>query len=182
MLSDRRHTRLISEFGGLKAVMPRLTAAFLIITLASIGLPGLNGFVGEFLILLGAFRWDPRYVVGAGLGVILSAVYMLWMFQRVYYGEVTHEENASLPDLQPREWAAVLPLCAMAIVMGVFPMLFLKPMEPSVQQLVQRAQSVQSFQVKNLGPVQERVRPAVKAGPASDVQPARLERPERSER
>ena len=86
--------------------MPRLTAAFLIITLASIGLPGLNGFVGEFLILLGAFRWDPRFVVGAGLGVILSAVYMLWMFQRVYYGPVTHEENATLPDLRPREWAA----------------------------------------------------------------------------
>ena len=121
MLSDRRHTRLISEFGGLKRVMPRLTAAFLIITLASIGMPGLNGFVGEFLIMLGAFRWDPRYVVGAGLGVILSAVYMLWMFQRVFYGEVTNEENADLPDLQPREWAAVVPLCAMAIVMGVLP-------------------------------------------------------------
>ena len=71
MLSDRRHTRLISEFGGLKSVMPRLTAAFLIITLASVGLPGLNGFIGEFLILLGAFRWDPRFVVVAGLGVIL---------------------------------------------------------------------------------------------------------------
>ena len=84
MLSDRRHTRLISEFGGLKAVVPRLTAAFMIITLASIGLPGLNGFIGEFLIMLGAFRWDPRYVFVAGLGVILSAVYMLWMFQRVY--------------------------------------------------------------------------------------------------
>ena len=68
MLSDRRHTRLIAEFGGLKSVMPRLTAVFLIITLASIGMPGLNGFVGEFLIMLGAFRWDPRYVVGAGPG------------------------------------------------------------------------------------------------------------------
>jgi NADH-quinone oxidoreductase subunit M len=148
MLSDRRHTRLISEFGGLKAVMPRLTAAFLIITLASIGLPGLNGFVGEFLILLGAFRWDARYAVAAGVGVILSAVYMLWMFQRVYYGPVTHQENATLPDLQPREWAAVLPLCAMAIVMGVFPTFFLKPMEPAVQKLVQRAQSVQTLQVE----------------------------------
>ena len=94
MLSDRRHTRLISEFGGLKSVMPRLTAAFLIITLASVGLPGLNGFVGEFLIMLGAFRWNPRFVVVAGLGVILSAVYMLWMFQRVYYGPVTNHENS----------------------------------------------------------------------------------------
>ena len=172
MLSDRRHTRLISECGGLKAVMPRLTAAFMIITLASIGLPGLNGFVGEFLILLGAFRWDPRFVVAAGLGVILSAVYMLWMFQRVFYGPVTNEENASLPDLQTREFAAVLPLCAMAIVMGVFPTLFLKPMEPAVQKLVQRAQSVQTLQVQNVERERERER----------VERARFERPERPER
>ena len=148
MLSDRRHTRLISEFGGLKAVMPRLSAAFLIITLASIGLPGLNGFIGEFLIMLGAFRWDPRFVVVAGLGVILSAVYMLWMFQRVYYGTVTHEENATLPDLLPREWAAVLPLCALALVMGLLPTLFLKPMEASVEALVQQVQATQQLQVE----------------------------------
>jgi len=150
MLSDRRHTRLIAEFGGLKAVMPRLTAAFLIITLASIGLPGLNGFVGEFLIMFGAFRWDPRFVVVAGLGVILSAVYMLWMFQRVFYGPVTHEENERLPDLQPREWATVIPLCAAAVVMGVFPALFLRPMEPAIEKLVQRAQSTRTLQVRTL--------------------------------
>jgi len=149
MLSDRRHTRLISEFGGLKAVMPRLTAAFLIITLASIGLPGLNGFIGEFLIMLGAFRWDPRYVVGAGLGVILSAVYMLWMFQRVYYGKVTHGENATLPDLLPHEWASVIPLCAVAVAMGVFPTFFLKPMEPSVTRVVERLQNTQTLRVEN---------------------------------
>jgi NADH-quinone oxidoreductase subunit M len=149
MLSDRRHTRLISEFGGLKQVMPRLTAAFLIITLASIGLPGLNGFIGEFLIMLGAFRWDPRYVVGAGIGVILSAVYMLWMFQRVFYGTVTNPHNAEQPDLRPREWAGVLPLCAVALVMGIFPMLFLRPMEPAVERLVERLQSAQSLRVEN---------------------------------
>jgi NADH-quinone oxidoreductase subunit M len=149
MLSDRRHTRLITEFGGLKTVMPRLTAAFLIITLASIGMPGLNGFVGEFLIMLGAFRWDPRYVVGAGLGVILSAVYMLWMFQRVFYGSITHEENETLPDLRPREWAAAMPLCALAIVMGVFPVLFLKPMEPSTRKLVEQVGFSQPVRVEN---------------------------------
>ena len=84
--------------------------------------------------MLGAFRWDPRYVVAAGLGVILSAVYMLWMFQRVYLrqGDAT-TRTRTLPDLQPREWASVVPLCAMAMVMGVFPTLFLKPMEPAVQ-------------------------------------------------
>jgi NADH-quinone oxidoreductase subunit M len=147
MLSDRRHTRLISEFGGLKAVMPRLTAVFMIITLASIGLPGLNGFVGEFLIMLGAFRWDPRFVVAAGLGVILSAVYMLWMFQRVYYGEVMHEENARLPDLQPREWAAAVPLCAVAVVMGILPTLFLRPMESSVNALIGRVQTRENLRV-----------------------------------
>jgi len=151
MLSDRRHTRLISEFGGLKTVMPRLTAAFLVITLASIGLPGLNGFVGEFLIMLGAFRWDLRYGVGAGIGVILSAVYMLWMFQRVYYGPVTHEENATLPDLRPREWSAVLPLIAMALFMGVFPTVFLKPMEPAVASVVERVRSVQPLRVEHDG-------------------------------
>jgi NADH-quinone oxidoreductase subunit M len=138
MLSDRRHTRLITEFGGLKNAMPRLTAAFLIITLASIGMPALNGFIGEFLTMLGAFLWEPRFVVFAGLGVILSAVYMLWMFQRVYLGEVTNAKNTTLPDLRPREWASVVPLCAIAIVMGVFPALFLSPMELSVQRVVER--------------------------------------------
>jgi NADH-quinone oxidoreductase subunit M len=150
MLSDRRHTRLISEFGGLKHVMPRLTAAFLIITLASIGMPGLNGFVGEFLIMLGAYRWDPRYVVGAGLGVILSAVYMLWMVQRVYYGPVTHHQNESLPDLRPREWAAVVPICAIAILMGVVPMIFLRPMEPAVRRLVNQVQAERTLQVETV--------------------------------
>jgi NADH-quinone oxidoreductase subunit M len=102
MLSDRRHTRLISEFGGLKTVMPRLVAVFLIITLSSIGLPGLNGFVGEFLILLGAFSWNRQLAAVAATGIILSAAYMLWMFQRVNYGEVENPANASLPDLRPR--------------------------------------------------------------------------------
>jgi NADH-quinone oxidoreductase subunit M len=147
MLSDRRHTRLIREFGGLKHVMPRLTAAFLIITLASIGMPALNGFVGEFLTMLGAWQWDSRYVFVAGLGVILSAVYMLWMFQRVYLGGITNEKNASLPDLRPREWVSVVPLCAMAILMGVAPTLFTRPMEPAVAKLVDRVQSRQIVRV-----------------------------------
>src|SRR5471030_112756 len=136
MLSDRRHTRLISEYGGLKKVMPHLVAAFLIVTLASIGLPGLNGFVGEFLILLGAFRWDPRFAAVAATGLILSATYMLWMFQRVNYGPVTNEKNAALPDLKPREWAVIVPIIAVAILMGVLPNLFLRPIEPSVERML----------------------------------------------
>jgi len=140
MLSDRRHTRQISEFGGLKKVTPRLVAAFLIVTLSSIGLPGLNGFVGEFLILLGAFRWDPRLAAFAATGVILSAAYMLWMFQRVNYGPVTNDKNARLPDLQPREWAIIVPIIAVAVLMGVFPNLFLRPIEPSVQRMLNQVQ------------------------------------------
>jgi len=140
MLSDRRHTRLIAEYGGLKNVAPHLVAAFLIVTLSSIGLPGLNGFVGEFLILLGAFKWNPRMAAFAATGVILSATYMLWMFQRVNYGPVTRDENKELPDLQTREWIVIVPIIATAIVMGVFPNLFLRPIEPSVERTLTRMQ------------------------------------------
>jgi NADH-quinone oxidoreductase subunit M len=152
MLSDRRHTRLISEYGGLKLVIPRLTAMFLIMTLASIGLPYLSGFVGEFLIILGSYAWDWRYAAGAAVGVILSAVYMLWMVQRVYYGPVTNEKNARLADLTPREWAAALPLAAAAVVMGVVPQIFLAPMEPAVDRLVQRMAQGQTLQVQRAVP------------------------------
>jgi len=138
MLSDRRHTRLIAEFGGLKKVMPRLSAAFLVITLSSIALPGLNGFVGEFLILVGTFLWNPRFAAVAASGVILSAVYMLWMFQRVNYGPVTNEKNRDLPDLSGRELWVLVPTIAMAIVMGVLPGPFLKPMAPSVDRIIER--------------------------------------------
>jgi NADH-quinone oxidoreductase subunit M len=100
----------------------------------------MNGFIGEFLIMLGAFRWDARFVVIAALGVILSAVYMLWMFQRVFYGTVTNDHNKLLPDLSVREWAIIGPLAAAAICMGVFPNVFLKPMEPAVQRIVDRVQ------------------------------------------
>jgi len=140
MLSDRRHTRLIAEYGGLKKVTPHLVAAFLIVTLSSIGLPGLNGFVGEFLILLGAFRRDPRMAAFAATGVILSAVYMLWMFQRVNYGVVSNEKNAVLADLRPREWAVIVPVIALVILMGVFPNLFLRPIEPSIERMLNTVQ------------------------------------------
>jgi NADH-quinone oxidoreductase subunit M len=138
MLSDRRHTRLIAEYGGLKSVMPKLVACFLLVTLASIGLPGMNGFIGEFLILVGAWRFDWRFAAVAATGVILSAVYMLWMFQRVNYGEITNEKNRKLPDLTLREWFVIGPVVAMAIFMGVFPNVFLKPMAPAVERVIER--------------------------------------------
>ena len=148
MLSDRRHTRLISEYGGLKAVTPKLVAAFLIITLASIALPFTNGFVGEFLIFVGAFRWSPKLTALAATGVVLSAVYMLWMFQRVNYGPLRNEHNRTLPDLTPREWSMTVPIVAMAIFMGVYPNLFLKPMEPSVTRVIERVNGQQPAQVQ----------------------------------
>jgi NADH-quinone oxidoreductase subunit M len=142
MLSDRRHTRLIAEYGGLKAVAPRLVACFLLITLASIAMPGMNGFIGEFLILLGAFQKFPWLTAVGATGVILSAVYMLWMFQRVNYGEVTNAKNRALPDLTGREWAMMIPTVAMCIFMGVAPAIFLRPMEPAVAKVVQLIQGV----------------------------------------
>jgi NADH-quinone oxidoreductase subunit M len=148
MLSDRRHTRLIAEYGGLKAVTPRLVAAFLIITLASIALPFTNGFVGEFLIFIGAFRWSPKLTALAATGVILSAVYMLWMFQRVNYGPVRNDHNRGLPDLTPREWSMTVPIVALAIFMGVYPNLFLRPMEPSVARVIERVHGSQPVQVQ----------------------------------
>jgi len=158
MLSDRRHTRLIAEFGGLKNVVPRLTAAFLVVTLSSIGLPGLNGFVGEFLILLGAFRWDARFAAFAALGLVLSAVYMLQMFQRVNYGPVTNEPNRGLGDLTARERWVLWPAVAMTIVMGVAPMAFLRPMAPAVDRLVERVTRSERLAVS--------ARPALQADPA----------------
>ncbi len=152
MLSDRRHTRQITEYGGLKGVVPRLSAAFLVITLSSIGLPSLNGFIGEFLVLLGTFRWEPRYAVFAATGVILSAVYMLWMVQRVYYGEVTNEKNQKLPDLSPREWAVIAPVVAMAIFMGIAPNVFLRPTAAALEKAVQRVAQSRTQNVERSTP------------------------------
>jgi NADH-quinone oxidoreductase subunit M len=141
MLSDRRHTRLISEYGGLKKVTPRLVAAFLIITLSSIGLPGLNGFVGEFLILLGTFQVHRLAAVLATSGIIFAAVYLLWMYQRVCFGELTSEANRRLRDLSPREWAVLLPVLLFIVWIGVYPTIFTAMTEPSVQALITQVQA-----------------------------------------
>src|SRR5499427_3497900 len=140
---DRRHTRLIEEFGGLANRMPVYAAFFLVVTLSSIGLPGLNGFVGEFLILLGTFGVSGMRAAVAALGVILSAVYMLWMYQRVIWGEIKNERNARLPDLIGREYAMLLPLLVAIIWMGVYSNSFLRPMDASVNKLVTQTQAGQ---------------------------------------
>jgi NADH-quinone oxidoreductase subunit M len=141
MLAERRHTRLIADFGGLKAVMPRLTGLFLLITLSSMALPGLNNFVGEFLILVGAFLWSPALAAAAATGAIVSAVYLLWMFQRVNYGPLTHEANRELPDLTRREAWVLWPTVVMAVWMGLAPQPFLRAMAPAVEQLLEYVQA-----------------------------------------
>jgi NADH-quinone oxidoreductase subunit M len=141
VIYQRRHTRLISEFGGLWKQLPIFSAVFLIVMLSSIGLPGLNGFVGEFLILLGAFRSNPWVGAVAVLGVILGAVYMLRMFQRVMFGPLENPKNQELTDLTPRELVVLVPLLAMILLMGVYPKPFLSRMEPSVEAFVARIES-----------------------------------------
>jgi NADH-quinone oxidoreductase subunit M len=134
MIYERRHSRMIVDFGGLAKKMPIFATIFLIVTLSSIGLPGLNGFVGEFMILLGSFvggAFSKWYVVFATTGVILAAVYMLWMFQRVMFG-TPDNTNEKLPDLKPREIVVLLPILLFIVWIGVFPKTFLKPMESSV--------------------------------------------------
>jgi NADH-quinone oxidoreductase subunit M len=141
ILYERRHTRLIEEFGGLSKVLPVYATIFLIVTLSSIGLPGTNGFVGEFLILLGAFKTTRVLTVFAASGVILAAVYMLWMFQRVMFGKVTNEKNLRLRDLNGREVAYLLPLLVMVFWIGVYPQTFLRKMDASVSAVVTRIEA-----------------------------------------
>jgi NADH-quinone oxidoreductase subunit M len=133
ILHERRHTYEISEFGGLAAPMPVYAASYLFIVLASVGLPLLNGFIGEFLVLSGAFQDRAVYGILAATGVIWSAIYLLWMYQRVFYGKVTHAVNNSLSDLMGVEKAAVWSCAAAALVMGVAPILWLSAINPAVQ-------------------------------------------------
>jgi NADH-quinone oxidoreductase subunit M len=159
VIYERRHTRQIKDFGGLASIMPVYAAIFLIVGLSSIGLPGLNGFVGEFMIMAGTIKSQfiggllpfggpgAFYVLMAGLGVIFAAVYILWMYQRVFFGPVTHPENNGMKDLSSRELLIFAPLLALIVVMGVAPRIFLVPMEASLQRIVS------DFQVANgVGP------------------------------
>jgi len=132
-LYERRHTYDISEFGGLATPMPVYASFFLFIVLASVGLPLLNGFIGEFLVLSGAFQDRAVYGILGATGVIWSAGYLLWMYQRVFFGKVTHQVNEKLPDLDLRERIALVPAAAAALVMGVAPLLWLNAIDPAVQ-------------------------------------------------
>ncbi|KPK94546.1 MAG: NADH dehydrogenase [Deltaproteobacteria bacterium SM23_61] len=133
MIYERRHTRMIEDFGGLWKQMPVFAAFFMVVTLSSIGLPGLNGFVGEFLILVGTFKANGLYAVIGATGVILAAAYMLWMFQRVMFGELTKAENRVLKDLSKREILVLSCATLFIFWIGVYPQTFLSRMEPTVK-------------------------------------------------
>jgi len=132
ILHERRHTYEIVEYGGLATPMPVYATFFLVITLASVGLPLMNGFVGEFLVLSGAFRAHAIWGILGATGVIWSACYLLWMYQRVFYGKVTHDVNMTLPDLDLRERTALWPLAVAALVMGVVPVIWTSAIDPAV--------------------------------------------------
>jgi len=145
VIYDRRHSRMLDDFGGLAKVMPWYTLFFLIITLSSIGLPGTNGFVGEFMILAGSFF--SRTSIGFGsswfvmtllatTGVIFAAVYMLHAVLRIFWGKVVHPENESLPDLNRREVVSLLPLIVLVFWIGLYPKFFLDKMNPAVDSFI----------------------------------------------
>src|SRR5688500_14889882 len=145
MIYERRHTRLISELSGLQKPAPMLAAVFTVVMLSSVGLPGLNGFVGEFLILLGTFVTHRWWAVVATAGVILAALYLLWAYQRVFHG-VPDGDNATIADLTPRELGVMLPLVAAIVFLGVYPKPALDRITPSVERFIEHVEARTGFQ------------------------------------
>jgi len=138
MLYERRHTRLISEYGGIMKVMPVFATIFLIVCFSSMGVPGLNGFVGELLILIGAFKANIWFGLATTIGLVFGAVYLLWMYKRVMYGEITKEENKKLKDMNGREYAYILPIMLFIVWIGVNPKPFLDKTTASVEHLLKK--------------------------------------------
>ena len=148
VIYERRHTRLLADYGGLGHTMPVYTVLFVIAVLSSVGLPGLNGFIGEFLILSGTFQAAPIAATIAATGVILAAIYLLWLVQKVFFGPITNEENRHVPDIAWNEFAALVPILIFMVWIGVHPNTFLKKMEPSVKNLLVRIDAQQQDDVQ----------------------------------
>ncbi len=155
----RRHSLEISAYGGVATPAPQLAAIFLMTTLASIGLPMLNNFVGEFLVLQGAASANFTWAIYAAFGVILSAVYMLWMYQRVIFGKASEDLSHHMPDLNGREWVAMLPLLALMLWMGCFPQTFLPSISTQSAKILEYSRVGVDFRV-GLTPAKETIRAA----------------------
>jgi NADH-quinone oxidoreductase subunit M len=140
MIYERRHTRLIAEYGGIARVVPVFSLIFSVVALSSIGLPGLNGFVGEFLVLLGSFQAFPVATVIGTTGVIFAAAYLLWALQRMIYNRLDKPENERLTDLNPREIGLMVPLLIGIVWLGLYPQPVLRRMEPATQRYLQLTQ------------------------------------------
>ncbi len=138
---ERRHTRLLADYGGIARTMPIYATFFVIAVLSSVGLPGLNGFIGEFLILSGSFQTHPNWTIVATTGVILAAIYLLWLVQRVFFGPITNDENRHIPDIAWNEIAAMVPLVVMIVWIGVKPNTFLHRMTPSVEFVIKTVEN-----------------------------------------
>src|SRR6202041_1085451 len=160
VLYERRHTRLISEFGGLSTPMPNFAAVYLIVTLSSLGMPLLNGFIGEFTILRGVFEVSWQWAAWGVFGVILGAAYLLWLYQRVMFGSVTNPANEHLPDLNWREWATIGTLMLFAFWMGIYPKPLFDVLDKPVQQIVMR------YDPSYYAPKNASAAPALDAAPA----------------
>jgi NADH-quinone oxidoreductase subunit M len=138
VLYERRHTRLISEFGGLSTPMPNFAAIYMIASLSSLGLPLLNGFIGEFTILRGTYEVSIRYTAWASIGIVLGAAYLLWLYQRVMFGPVTNPANEHMADLNAREYATLLPLVILMFWIGIYPKPLFRFLERPVEQIVEQ--------------------------------------------
>ena len=155
MIYERRHTKKIAEFGGLAKVMPIYAGMFLFVTFASIGLPGLNGFVGEFLVLIGSYPTLQVFTIIAAGGVIFAAIYLLWAYERVFTGLPDKEENRALKDLSGREIAILAPLVVLMLVLGLYPKLLLDRTAPSTEAVLDRIEAVTDFEVPEPGRLED---------------------------
>ena len=144
---DRTHSREIAHYGGLVHRMPVYAAVFMVFTLAAIGLPGTSGFVGEFMVLVGAFQSNTWVAVLALTGVILGAAYMLWLYRRVIFGEMTREDLKSITDLNWRETGIFVPLVSLALVLGLYPEPFLEILHVSVENLIAQTNGARDLPV-----------------------------------
>jgi NADH-quinone oxidoreductase subunit M len=153
MIYERRHTRQIADYGGLASVMPLYAGVFLFMAFASIGLPGLNGFIGEFKILLGSYLAFPVMAILAASGVVLAAIYLLWAYERMFTGPITNEANTSLKDLNAREITILVPIALLIVLLGIYPKPALERIEPAVENIIERIEDATGHETPEFGDI-----------------------------